>query len=76
MTSATRAAIWARQYRAEHPEVVERRKALQIARRRALARLARRYPADLAALVAVECERLDVDPPGTVPVGRKPRMSP
>lgn len=70
------AAAWARQYRADHPEVVERRKALQAARRRALDRIARRYPSEFVALVADECKRLNIDPPGAIPVGRKPRTSP
>lgn len=67
---------WIRQYRADNPGVVQRQRALQKARDRAAILLARRYPAEFRQLMLAECESLGIDPPGSIPVGRKPKPTP
>lgn len=66
-------AEYARQYRDQRPEYLERMKALATARRRALNKLADLHPAQFVVLIDAECARLGIDPPGSRPDGRPPR---
>lgn len=67
-------ADYQRRHRTEHPDVVTRTKDLANARRRALNTLADLHPAEYVVLLDAECSAIGIDPPGSRPTGRPPRI--
>ncbi len=67
-------ADYQRRHRNEHPEVIERNKALATARRRALNQLAELHPAEYVVLLDAVCAAMGIDAPGSRPTGRPPHI--